>query len=169
MDRWITVNSLRYDLSVRRSWNCRLIEQTDSLLTLIGAFDSEIEHPFLGRIHAGTISYEFFWFDRWFNVFRFHEPNGEFRSFYCNIAMPPILTAETLDYIDLDIDLIVGPDGKADVLDDDEFEQNSLLFKYPPDVLGRAAAAVREVQNMVREREFPFDTVNDCNQMKEKP
>lgn len=164
MDRWMTVNSLRFDLSVRRSWACRLIERKDNELTLIGAFDNDVDHANLGRILAGTISCEYFWLDRWYNVFRFHEPGGEFRLFYCNICLPPLITDESLSYVDLDIDVVVGPDGKAAILDTEDFERNSVCFGYPENVKRRVFETVVEVLGQIREKKFPFNTVNDCNQ-----
>src|SRR5688572_29897422 len=98
----ITVNSQKYDLIVRKSWTCRLIERAGSLLVLIGEFDSDVSHAGLGSIARGTISEEFYWLDRWYNVFRFSEPDGSLRNFYCNITMPPAFENDILDYVDLD-------------------------------------------------------------------
>ncbi len=164
MDRWITVNSLRFDLSIRRSWICRLIERNDNELSLIGTFDHDVDHPHLGRMLAGTMSYEYFWLDRWYNVFRFHEPGGEFRLFYCNICMPPLLTDESLSYVDLDIDVVVGSDGKAATLDTEDFVRNAVRFGYPENVKRKVSETVVELLGYIQEKKFPFDTVNDCNQ-----
>src|SRR5262245_57686061 len=68
--RLITVNARKYDLNVRKSWTCRLVEQNNPLVALVGEFDSDISHAGLGSISRGTISEEFYWLDRWYNVFR---------------------------------------------------------------------------------------------------
>ncbi|MBC7900349.1 MAG: DUF402 domain-containing protein, partial [Saprospiraceae bacterium] len=131
----ITVNSRKYDLSIRRSWNCRLAERLDPLLTFVGEFETDVNHPDLGFIRRGTVSYEYYWLGRWYNVFRFHEPGGEFRNFYCNINMPPSFENNVLDYVDLDIDILVWEDGSYKILDLEEFETNAVKYKYPGDVV----------------------------------
>jgi len=154
--RLITVNARKYDLNVRKSWNCRLVEQNDSLIVLIGEFDSDVSHAGLGSIARGTISEEFYWRDRWYNVFRFSEPDGSFRNFYCNITMPPTFEKGVLDYVDLDIDVIVWPDGRMETLDEDDFELNAIRFGYPNDVQENAYASLAGLQRSIADREFPF-------------
>ena len=153
----IRVNSRKYDLMVRKSWTCRLVERSDRLLVLIGEFDSEVAHTGLGSIARGTVSKEFYWLDRWFNVFSFSEPDGSFRNFYCNITMPPKFENDVLDYVDLDIDVIVWPDGRVDTLDMDDFESNSIRFGYPDDVRENALDSLSELQRTIDAGEFPFE------------
>jgi hypothetical protein len=77
----ITILSKNYDGTIRKSWACRLIEQEGTQLLFVGEFDRDIEHPDLGFIRRGTISYEYYWLDRWINIFRFHEPSGSCETF----------------------------------------------------------------------------------------
>src|SRR5437773_623966 len=103
-EREITVISRNYDLSIRRKWKGRLIRHSLPLIELVGEFDRDVAHPELGIISRGTLSYEYYWLDRWYNVFRFDKPCGELRSYYCNINMPPKFEGDVIDYVDLDID-----------------------------------------------------------------
>jgi protein associated with RNAse G/E len=127
----VTVNSRKFDGSIRRSWHGELANFDEPLIELIGSFDRDVDHPDLGRIQTGTVSHEFFWTNRWYNVFRFHEPSGELRNYYVNLAMPPTFTNNVIDYVDLDIDILIWPDGGFEVLDVEDFEANSVLFDYP--------------------------------------
>jgi protein associated with RNAse G/E len=153
----ITVNSRKYDHSIRRTWQCQLIEQTDSLIFLVGEFDRDVEHANLGSIRRGTVSYEYFWFDRCYNIFCFREPDGTLRNYYCNIAMPPIFEIGVLDYVDLDIDILVWPDHSYEVVDRDDFERNSTKYNYPAMIKEQTEASVAELIAMIERREFPFD------------
>lgn len=152
----VTINSRKYDLSIRRSWQCRLIQETDELLVFIGEFDLGVEHPELGKIAKGTLSYEYYWLDRWYNIFRFHEPDGRLRNWYCNINMPPVFKDGAVDYVDLDIDILVWPNFRIEVLDRDEFEANALRFNYPESVRNNAENAFNELLEMIGRRCFPF-------------
>ena len=156
----VKVISRKFDLSIRRTWECRFVEQIDSLVTLIGEFDRDIRHPDLGLIRQGTTSYEYFWLDRWYNSFRFHEPDGSFRNFYCNITLPPKFDNGVLDYVDLDIDVIVWPDFRMETLDWDEYELNAKNYSYPQSVRLGATKALTEVKRLITAREFPFSSAD---------
>ena len=151
----VTVNSRKYDLKIRRTWQCEMVEQNDEMIVLVGKFDRDVEHPGLGSIRRGTTSYEYFWFDRWYNIFRFHEPDGSLRNYYCNVAMPPAFENGVLDYVDLDIDILVWPESSYEVIDRDDFEQNALKYDYPDDVRKRSEESVSELIALIDNGEMP--------------
>jgi len=151
----VTINSHKYDGSIRRSWTCRLLEQDDESLVFVGKFDLDVSHPDLGEIERGTISYEYYWLGRWYNIFCFYEPDGTFRNYYCNINMPPVFEDGVLDYVDLDIDVVVWPDGTFRVLDEDEFDANAVKFNYSETVRQSAADALTNILEMISERKLP--------------
>ena len=144
-----TVNSRKYDGSVRRSWMCELIRRDADKLDLIGSFEIAVEHPDLGVIEAGTVSHERFYLNRWYNYFLFQQPNGDFRNYYINICMPPTIGEGVVDYVDLDIDIIVWPDGRFQELDLDEFEVNAYAYGYPAEVRENALKTLDEVRTLL--------------------
>jgi uncharacterized protein len=151
----ITVNSRKLDGTIRRSWNCELVEDLGSLMTFVGKFDEDVRHPDLGHIKKGTVSYEYYWRDRWYSIFRFHEPSGSLRNFYCNINMPPRFENGVLDYIDLDIDVVVWPDFSYVILDRDDFEQNASLLNYSSEVKEKVEATLNELLELIESRYLP--------------
>jgi hypothetical protein len=153
----IVVRAQKYDGTEHRSWAARVVEQTDLLLILDAVFDDEIEHDLIGTIVSGTISTEYYWFNRWYNVFRFSDQNGALQSFYCNVNMPPNFDGYVLSYIDLDIDVLVKPDFSYQVLDLEDFEENARRYDYPLDVRENAHAALAELIRLIETRSFPFD------------
>lgn len=152
----IKVNSRKYDGTVRRSWECRLLHLDDALVECEGEFPTGIDHPELGYIRPGTYSREFYPLDRWYNIFRFHEPDGQFRNFYLNITIPPSFQDAILDYVDLDIDVVVWPNNEFVVLDTEEFERNSVLFGYSMSVVDKANSTLEEVIEMIESKGLPF-------------
>lgn len=153
----IKINARKFDSRIHRSWKCEFVEQRDSLLIFVGRFETEVSHKDLGKIEKGTVSYEYYWLDRWYNVFRFHEPDGNLRNFYCNVNLPPQFKNGILDYIDLDIDVLVWRDFSFDILDIDEFQSNSVKFKYPAETIAKAESSLSELLQMIENRSFPFD------------
>lgn len=153
----ITINSRKFDDRIHRSWQARLLEETEEFYLLVGEFDSEVKHSKLGVIGRGTVSYEYYWKNEWYNVFRFHEPNGELRNFYCNINRPPQLADNILDYIDLEIDILVWRDFSLEILDLDEYEESSQKFNFSDDVKYKVEESLNKLLEMIKEKAFPFD------------
>jgi hypothetical protein len=156
-NRFITVRACKYDGTEHRRWPARLVRRDASLIELDARFEDEIQHKLLGRIAPGTISIEYYWTDHWYNVFRFLEPTGELRSYYCNVNVPPTFDGRVLSYIDLDIDVLVAPDLSYTIVDEDEFEINAARFDYSPETRRRARLALDELVALIRARRFPFD------------
>lgn len=154
-NRIVTINSRKYDGRIRRSWKGGLVHDSGDLIILVGSFNEEVEHNDLGRISAGTVSFEHFWFDRWYNVFRFHEPDGTLKAHYANIAMPPTFDGGVIDYVDLDIDVVVWPDRRVDVLDRDDFEDNKLKYGYPDEVIRQAESGLKRVLEIIENNHLP--------------
>lgn len=145
----VTVNSRKYDGRVRRTWKGGLLTRSDDLVVLVGRFDEDVEHSDLGIIRRGTVSFEHFWPARWYNIFRFHEPDGQLKAWYCNVAMPAVFDREVIDFIDLDIDVVVWPDMSYDVVDLDDFERNSQKYGYPVEIRSAAQSALADLLTMI--------------------
>lgn len=143
---------------INRSWNCELVKKSDSLLEFVGIFDISIDHQVLGHIARGTYSHEYYWTDRWYNVFRFHQPDHKFMFYYCNINLPPVVEENILTYTDLDIDIIIRPGKDPEVLDMDEFDENKKRFNYPRSTISNALKALDDVVISAKNNDFPFLT-----------
>ncbi len=126
----ITVRVLKYDGAEYRHWNARIARCEGALIVLDAQFEYDVDHHLLGRIQTGTFTVEYYWLDRWYNVFRFLNNDGQTRLYYCNINVPPTLEDNVLTYIDLDIDILVQPDLSCQVLDLEEFEVNAARYGY---------------------------------------
>lgn len=148
---------LKYDGREHRRWLAQIAASEGSLLVLDAVFDEEIEHDLLGTISTGTISTEYYWLDRWYNVFRFSDPDRKLKNFYCNVNQPPQFDGNVLSYIDLDIDVLVAPDLTYKILDVDDFEQNAKRYGYPEEVQASARQAQAELIKLIKTRSFPFN------------
>lgn len=152
----ITVRAQKYDGSQHRSWPARITRQEGSLLVLDAQFAEEVQHDLLGTIARGTLSVEYYWLDRWFNIFRFSQPDGQLRNYYCNVNVPPEFDGQILSYVDLDIDILVQPDFSYEILDLDEFDINATRYGYSEEVIDSAKQAVRDLVGLIETRDFPF-------------
>jgi len=156
--RRIEVRAYKYDGLLHRTWPAELLRQEGSLIVLDAKFTDEVIHDLLGTIASGTHSLEYYWLDRWHNIFRFAEPDGALRNYYCNVNVPPTFDGETLSYVDLDLDILVEPDLSYRILDVEDFERNAEDYGYSVELQANARRAVDELVRMIETRAFPFNS-----------
>lgn len=154
----IEVRAYKFDGLLHRSWAAKLDHQEGPLIVLDATFPDEITHNLLGTIASGTRSLEYYWLDRWYNVFRFAQPDGKLRNYYCNVNVPPTLSDGILSYVDLDLDILVDPDFSYRILDLEDFERNIEVYGYPEEVQSNARQALDDLVRMIEARALPFNT-----------
>ncbi len=71
--------------------------------------------------------------------------------------MPPTFKNGVLDYIDLDIDVIISIQSKFIVLDRKEYEENLRFYNYPDSVQITVAKTLAKLKEMFTVGEYPFD------------
>jgi protein associated with RNAse G/E len=155
-NRSMTVRVLKYDGAEHRSWHAHLARRASHLLVLEAEFDVDVQHDILGEIRRGMRTIEYYWQDRWYNIFRFLNDDESTRIYYCNVATPALVDGNVISYVDLDIDVLVNHDLSYQVLDLPEFEANAERYGYPDEVKRNASDAVEEIVSIIRERQFPF-------------
>ncbi|MER3631962.1 MAG: hypothetical protein C4325_07220 [Blastocatellia bacterium] len=150
LEHKVRVISRKFDLRICKEWSCSKILIHPTQLMCYGYFEKPINHKSLGKISSGTLSLESFWADRFFNLSAFFDTCGKFRNLYFNICLPPKISPSVVDFIDLDVDLIVWPDGLIEIVDFDEFRINSTRFSYPPELEIKVYAAILEVAALLK-------------------
>lgn len=150
------INSRKFNGDIHRSWKAELIKNENQLLIFVGEFEEEVHHSDLGIIRRGTISYEYYWLNRWYNIFKFFEPDGNLRNYYCNLNMPPTFSENVLDYVDLELDVLVSNSFEVKILDREEFEENSKRFGYSDELKIKTFETLNELLRLINSRAFPF-------------
>lgn len=96
---------------------------------------------------------EWYYSDRWYNIFEITSVAGALKGWYCNVAAPSTIERDDLFCRDLLLDLWVTPGGATAVLDEDEFAAEPALAAITRD---QALAGLAELQRLVANREGPF-------------
>jgi protein associated with RNAse G/E len=146
----ITIISRSFDFKIRKKWLCSLLEFNPPHLMCYGYFENAVTHPHLGTIPRGTLSLESFWSNRFYNLFVFFESDRKIRNLYFNVCRPPRISPSSVDFVDLDIDIVIWPDGSFETLDIDEFQANSTRFSYPHDLESEIRKAVMEITSLAK-------------------
>ncbi len=115
---------LKLDVNGRETWRypARVLSKDGEMIT-IEAFFNRDDLPFHGILFGRNDRFvETYYTDRWYNIYEIHaREDDHIRGWYCNVTRPAVVTPESIAYEDLALDLLVYPDGKQLVLDEDEF------------------------------------------------
>ncbi len=108
------------------------------------------------KLRRGDHFREWFYRDRWFNIFRVSDGETSLlKGWYCNITRPPRIGLDYVEAEDLCLDVFVYPDGRTLLLDEDDFAELSL----PEDEVEKAWQAVDAIRCLVAERLPPFNEI----------
>ena len=108
--------------------------------------DTPVDEVLLQR---GDRFVETYFTDRWYNIFEIYAyATGDLKAYYCNIGFPAQITDGEVSYRDLALDLLVLPDGRQIVLDEDEFYQLVL----PEPTRNQALAGLKAVQEVIKRK-----------------
>jgi len=77
------------------------------------------------------------------------------KGWYCNLTRPARITADAVYAEDLALDLMVYPDGRFRVLDEDEFA----ALKLKPAEREQALRGLESLKHMVRHRNGVFTSI----------
>ncbi|GCE11647.1 DUF402 domain-containing protein [Tengunoibacter tsumagoiensis] len=101
---------------------------------------------------------EYYYTERWFNVFTICSANGQLKGWYCNITEPAIFSDTGIQQVDLFLDLWVAPDGHYLLLDEDEFAAASPMLSQRQQ-LG-AQQGLNELLRLIEQHEEMFCTLD---------
>jgi hypothetical protein len=96
---------------------------------------------------------EYFYTDRWFNIFAISSPDGRRKGWYCNIAAPARVSEAHVEQIDLLLDVWVDPAGQPLLLDEDEFAADTTLTDIQRQ---GATCGLQELLTLIAQRREPF-------------
>ena len=70
---------------------------------------------------------EYYYTNKWFNIFDIADVNNDRKGWYCNITEPAYINNDQINQKDLLLDVWVDPWGTPLLLDEDEFEDDTTL------------------------------------------
>ncbi len=157
MGQSIGIQAFKYPNIRHYEWQAELLEQTEDYVWIYCRPGRQFIHHTKNQVFTfDNTTVELFSLKEWYTVAMVIE-EGKVVSYYCNIAMPSVLQDDTLTFIDLDLDLFKPKDGDWVVLDEEEFEANSIKYEYPPELKDAALRALDALKEKVLTGSFPFD------------
>jgi protein associated with RNAse G/E len=156
--RKIQVISRKYDGALRDEYAAYLVSESPEALVVyapVGTMGFDHRKGAWSQAPDGVL--ELYFKAKWYAVWHICEQNSFQNLIYAHIAMPAVLTGDTLAWVDLDLDYRVHLDESIELLDEDEFAQNSQILGYPPHVMTAVSAACHEVEQLYQQRAYPFN------------
>ena len=129
-----------------------LIGERGNSLTLEAYYERSDVQFFGLTFREGDRFIETYYSERLFNIFEIHDTDDHIKGWYCNITRSARIEQGHIYAEDLALDLLVYPDGRVQVLDEDEFEELELSESDH----NTALAALEELKQWVEARKGPF-------------
>ncbi len=153
MSNAITVHKLNEQGVEIFRYSGSLVEEKGTSLTLGARFERADVQFFELTFREGDRFVETYYSDRWFNIFEIHDAGDDhLKGWYCNITRPARFEQGHIYAEDLALDLLVTPDGRLRVLDEDEFDEMELSESDRDNAL----SALEELKRWVEARKGPF-------------
>jgi predicted RNA-binding protein associated with RNAse of E/G family len=120
-----------------------VLAQNEKSLTLEAFFNRD-DMTFHGMLlKRGDRFVETYFADRWYNIYEIYDrDSNERKGWYCNVTRPAEIEDGKISYVDLALDLLVFPDKRQLILDEDEFA----ALKISPEEAQTARLALQELQ-----------------------
>ena len=112
------------------------------------------------QFETGDCFTEYYYTDRWFNIFTITSASGVPKGWYCNIAAPARIFDDHIEQIDLLLDVWVDAQGNAQILDEDEFTQDQTLSVEQRQAAQQGLAALLELLANRQEAFAPLASVH---------
>jgi len=151
------ITVLKLDAQGNQTWRYHgeILQSLADRVVLEAHFDRD-DRIFHGMpLRRGDRFLETYFTDRWYNIYEIHAREDDtLRGWYCNIGKPAQLDGDRLSYVDLALDLLVFPDGRQVVLDEDEFLELDISVTDRQ----QALAALDELRQVFTPPELSFRT-----------
>ncbi|MGD2143828.1 MAG: DUF402 domain-containing protein [Anaerolineae bacterium] len=129
------------------------MERSEDAIILRTSWDRQATDLGFVVLEPGDRWKEYFFADRWYNIFEIRASGGPLKGWYCNIARAARIESGEVTAEDLALDLWVEPDGTMQVLDEDEFAQLPLSSG----ARRSARQALAQLRTMVERGIPPFE------------
>ncbi len=153
----IHVRKLRPDGSEVFAWDGEVLRCDAQGIVLRAEFNVPVRELGYATFRRGDVFHEFYYWDRWYNVFDIREPSGALKGWYANVGAPATLdgAAGQLSYVDLELDLWSSPDGRIELLDEDDFAAEVATGAISVDLAAGAEQGWHELIDLARAGRLP--------------
>jgi hypothetical protein len=123
----VVVIKLNFERQETWRYSGRVLRRSERAVVLEALFNRDDVDFHNILLKNGDRFVEVYYTDRWYNIFEIYDrDDARLKGWYCNVSLPAQVSDHEIRYVDLALDLLVYPDGRQLVLDEDEFAQLTL-------------------------------------------
>ncbi|MGE0601821.1 MAG: DUF402 domain-containing protein [Dehalococcoidia bacterium] len=155
----IVVRKLKFDGSVRYEWDGEVLAELPGWAVVLhdpGRHEKR-ESNATAREAPSGLGLHYIGFEEPVSILFWFDERGRFVDAKCDAAFPAIRWQHRMDFIDLDLDVIVLPGQQHYVRDQEVFAERSVSMSYSTEAKHIAHLGILHSLRMVRRQLFPFD------------
>lgn len=157
MSNLVKIKALKFPDILHYEWEGELLLHTSDYLLVLCKPGRKLIHHTKNKIFTiENTSLEYFSLKEWFTA-AMEVEDGKVVSTYCNVAKPSIFNNEEISFVDLDLDFIQEKNKEWIVVDEDEFESNSIKYVYSIELKRETLKALKRLKEEVARGNFPFN------------
>ena len=123
----ITVNKLNALGEIKIQYQGEIIERRAESIIIQAYWEHPLKDLGYTCFEPGDRFIEYYYTNRWFNIFDISNASNVRKGWYCNIAEPAAFYDDQIKQKDLLLDVWVDPFGTPLLLDEDEFTMDTTL------------------------------------------
>lgn len=112
-------------------------------------------------LEAGSSIVWFSYPGRWHDVGLFHLSDGTFTGYYANVLTPVLMDGTRWDTTDLFLDVWLGAEGEAEILDEEELKEALQMGWIDRETYDRARAEAAAIMEAARDGSWPPPEVRE--------
>jgi len=115
-----TITEIKHTLAgERKTFDCELLHCSPGEAVVIYRMPRDVQLEDI-ELRRGTLSLGYFWQDRPYNAYHWIDERFDSVALYFNISDRTQIGERTIEWRDLAVDILISPDGRCRVLDEDE-------------------------------------------------
>ena len=116
----MTITEIKHTLGgERKTFDCELLQRSPGEAVIVYRMPRDVELEDI-LLRSGTLSLGYFWEERPYNAYHWIDENLDSVALYFNISDRTRIGEQSIEWRDLAVDILVSPDGRCRVLDEDE-------------------------------------------------
>ena len=151
----VYIQSYKHDGSLHRTWAKGFVIEANAERVIAVTNKTWVTEADGRRWFTREPAICFFYPDHWYNVISMIRKTGIY--YYCNLASPSLYDGEAIKNIDYDLDVKLFPDGRMEILDEDEYEQHGNEMGYSEPLKCAVESEMDDLIGRIKRNESPFD------------
>lgn len=149
----VETRKLKFDGSTKPSWHGDLVDAVEDRWLVVF-----FEAPAYGiRGEAVAYALQFYGMRQPLSILVCFDGAGNVMEWQCDAGLPARISGRVIEFTDLDLDVMVNPDGTYYVRDVEDFEARSAAIGYTEEARQAAWKGVALALLLVKRKRYPFD------------